>query len=83
MKVSEFKKLVAEIPEEMNDCEVILQGDEEGNFYNELRYVDGNGVHADSTPGYHYEWSASDADFDSEEEWNEHRNRHRAVILAP
>ena len=83
---------VAELIEELKtlppEAEVIMQRDAEGNGYSPLYAVDGNAIYtADSTWSGEVvstEWSASDACYESEEEWEQFKaSNPRCCVLAP
>lgn len=83
---------VAELIEELKklppESHVILQKDAEGNGYSPLHAVDGNAIYvAESTYSGEVlstEWSASDACFESDEEWEAFKSSNpRCCVLAP
>ena len=65
------------------DCDVILQGDAEGNSYSHLSGASANGIwieeHGDC---YDADWSADDADME-QEEWDKYLKGPRCAILWP
>lgn len=81
------KELIARLLRENQDSEVILQKDGEGNGYSPLYGVDGACVFVED--GWEagvlsLDWSAEDAGFDSEEEWEEFKSRNpTCVVLWP
>lgn len=83
---------VAELIEELKCCrpesEVILQKDSEGNGYSPLYAVDGNAIYKPNTRWsgevFSAEWSADDACYESEEEWEAFKaSNPRCCVLAP
>jgi hypothetical protein len=83
---------VAELIEELKklppESEVILQKDSEGNGYSPLNAVDGNAIYKPSRPWsgevVSTEWSAYDACYESEEEWEAFKSSNpRCCVLAP
>lgn len=45
MTVKEFKQIVSEIPESQDDWTVVISKDEEGNGFNEFRYLSKDDAH--------------------------------------
>jgi hypothetical protein len=86
MKVSEFKKLVAAIPDEMNNAQVILQKDSEGNGYSPLSCVDTDAAYVKeseySGQVYALKWTADEACLE-EKDWTKIKKKNRCVVLAP
>ncbi|MFM6139568.1 MAG: hypothetical protein ACKPCP_36430 [Sphaerospermopsis kisseleviana] len=79
--INELKKLPPE-------SEVILQKDAEGNGYSPLSAVDGNAIYTLNTTWsgevVSTEWSADDAGYDSEEDWELFKaSNPRCCVLAP
>jgi len=83
---------VAELIEELKklppESEVILQKDAEGNEYSPLSEVDGNAIYTPNTTWsgevFSTEWSADDACYESEEEWESFKaSNPRCCVLAP
>jgi len=75
------------------DSEVILQKDAEGNGYSPLSTVDGNAIYWSKATCtsilewgevFSLDWTAEDAGFDSEQEWEEFKkSNRRCCVLAP
>ena len=87
MKLKELRELISSIPEVMDDCEVILQKDAEGNGYSPLEGLDPDAIWVpyNSYDGevWSTNWSAADADM-SEEEWEEFKGENvRRLVLHP
>jgi len=88
MKVFELIEKLTNLPNEFRYCDVILQKDSEGNGYSPLVDIDADAIYNPDTTYsgevFSTEWSAEDAGFDSEEEWEEYKRSHkRAVVLFP
>lgn len=82
MNVKELKEAIANLPDDM---EIILQKYSEGNGYNRLHYANSNAC----AVFYKYEidiyderWSAEDAGME-EDEWEQVKNTHKVLVLAP
>ena len=88
MNIKDLKKLVAEIPKEMDNAEVILQKDAEGNGYSPLAGVDTNAVYVpDSTWSgdvYSKDFSADDNCMEKDE-WEKIKANPKlqCVVLFP
>ena len=88
MKLKDLKEQLNSLPAELDECEVILQKDSEGNGYSPLCGVDENCVYlADSTYSgdvYSLEYTAEDNCME-EEDWEELKNdkNKRCVVLHP
>ena len=85
MTVSELIELLKQMP---GDRQVILQKDAEGNDYSQLAEADGDCIYipANTWSGQVLtaSWSAEDAGFDTEREWEElKRKSPRCCVLAP
>ena len=70
------------------DSEVILQKDAEGNGYSPLSTVDGNAIYWSKSTWrgevFSLDWTAEDAGFDSEQEWEGFKkSNRRCCVLAP
>lgn len=80
------EELIKELKKLDPTSEVVLQGDEEGNFFKRLTGVDPEGiiVQFDATDFEVYDarWTADDADM-TEEEWNAYLTLPRCVVLYP
>lgn len=88
MKLKELKDYLNELPESMNDYQVILQKDSEGNDYSPLDGLDSEVVYvADSKWSgsvYIKDWSAYDC-FLEEDEWESLKNNpnNQTIVLYP
>lgn len=85
MKVKELIEVLSNLDGELN---VILQKDGEGNGYSPLEGADSDAVYlADSTWSgdvYSKDWSADDACFENEKEWNKFlEDTPDCVVLFP
>jgi hypothetical protein len=85
MRVAELIEELKKLPPE---SEVILQKDAEGNGYSPLYKVDGNAIYIEdlawSGKVVSTEWSACDACYESEEEWEAFKaSNPRCCVLAP
>lgn len=80
------KELKIELENLLDDMEVILQKDSEGNGYSPLSCIDAEAVYIpDSTWSgevYSMGWSADDACLD-DEAWSDIKSKPRALILVP
>lgn len=83
MTVEELREKIKDLPATM---EVIIQKDSEGNNYSPLAGTDSNAIYLpDSTYSgevYNLNYTASDNCM-TEEEWEEHKKKPRALILYP
>ena len=70
MTVKEAREYFNNLSREFDDCEIILQGDPEGNFYRKVIGFDENAVIKDEEDLdiYDLSWTAEEACMD-EEEW--------------
>ena len=86
MKLREQLEALKGLPETMLNANVVLQEDPEGNGYKHLRIVDSDGVCLDPDAWqleiYSAEWSAEDADMESET-WEEHLAKPHCIVLSP
>lgn len=86
MKLKELRKLIDNIPKEMDECEVICQKDSEGNGYSPLAGVDENGIYQPDTTWsgdvFDSRWTANEVGME-EEEWEKLKNKNKAIILSP
>lgn len=86
MKLKQLRKLILGIPVSLDECEVVLQKDSEGNGYSPLAAVDDGGVYIPESTysgyGYDMNWTAYEAGME-EDEWAKAIVRNRAIILAP
>jgi len=85
MTVSELIEVLKGLPSE---SEVILQKDAEGNGYSPLDVVDGEAIYMPLTAWsgevMSVNWSAEDACYESEEEWEQFKaSRPRCCVLVP
>lgn len=87
MKVSFLRRLLAELPPEMDDAPVLLQVDQEGNGYNALRGVDPDALvirHGRrEIDVYDSNWTAEEAGMDDDEWKATKEDGQKAVILFP
>jgi hypothetical protein len=88
MTVKKLKALLAGLDEKLDDCEVIISCDAEGNRYSpfsgldEAYCEDSNHYFIDTT--YSTKWSFEDAGFDSKEEWEQFkRDNDHVIVLYP
>ena len=83
MTIKELKEEIALLPDDM---EVIVQKDGEGNGYSPLSGVYSDAVYIPETTWYgevfDMSWTADDADME-EDEWEDIKNKPRALILHP
>lgn len=82
------EELIAELKGMPQDAEVILQKDAEGNDYSPLSGVDANAIYKPASTWHgeivSTEWSAYDACYESEEEWEQFKAVHpRCCVLYP
>lgn len=82
------EELIAELQKLPPTAQVILQKDAEGNGYSPLCEVDGNAIYtarsAWSGEVMSTNWSAYEACFESEDEWEKYRAEHpRCCVLSP
>ena len=88
MKLKELKEYIIQLPSYLNECEVILQKDSEGNGYSPLSGVDEHSIYIpDSTWGgdvYSMNHSAEDNCME-EEDWDELKEdpTKRCIVLYP
>jgi hypothetical protein len=85
MTVSELIEELKKLPPE---SQVILQSDSEGNGYSPLYAVDGDAIYKPDTAWsgsvVSTEWTAYDACYESEEEWEIFKaSSPRCCVLAP
>ncbi len=76
MNIKELKELIKDEPD---DREVYLSSDEEGNDFN--RAVDVGYMIMNEGTEYDPSWNYEDADFDSEEEWEQYKKDHPAALV--
>ena len=83
MNVGELKKLIEDLPDDM---EIILQKDAEGNGYSPLYRGDSNMIYIPECTWagevYSTEFTAEDMDMD-QEEWEEYLQSPRVLVLVP
>ena len=77
MKVSELIEILKTLPQEHD---VILQKDPEGNGYDTASGASVV-VYTSDRDVYNLDWSADDACFDSEEEWEEFKKTEQKVVV--
>jgi len=86
MNVKELKEFLNSLDPEMDDCELILQKDSEGNGFSPLSDVSANYVYVpDSSYSgdvYSKTWTAEDACM-TEEEWAELLKKKNCIVFAP
>ena len=86
MIIKELKEYLNTLGKEYDDCEIILQKDEEGNGYEELRGIDeiiavrDEYGHYDMI--YDLEWTADDCCLE-EDEWEEIKKQKKSFVLFP
>ena len=82
------KQLIKKLQELPPDSQVVIQRDSEGNGYSPLCGIDGDVIYRpdNSYSGevFSTKYSADDAGFDSEEEWEEFKNTNpRCCVVYP
>lgn len=79
------KELIEELHKCPSDSIVICQSDPEGNGYSPLSCADSECIYLEEgREVYSTNWSASDADMETEEEWRQFKKDNRdCVTLAP
>ena len=87
MKLKQLKKQINEISTAMDDVEVVLQKDGEGNGYSPLSGVDDNAFYAEENSWSGYvlsgRWSAKDANM-TDSEWEEFKKTTpKCIVLLP
>lgn len=88
MMIEELRKIVNEIPPEMDKCQVILQKDSEGNGYSPLHGVDAHCIYVAETDYsgtvHGTDWTADESCLE-EEDWEEmkNNNKNKCVVLFP
>ena len=85
MKLKEFKKIINQIPESMNDAEVILQKDAEGNGYSPVEGIDDNSIYIPDTTWMGVAYRTPDECCLEEDEWEAMKKnpKYQAIILWP
>ena len=88
MKVSELIKKLGNLPDDLHNCEIIIQKDAEGNGYSPLVDIDEDVIYVPKTTYsgdvIPLDWNAKDAGFENEEEWEEFKCTHkRAIVFLP
>lgn len=88
MKLKDLKTLINDIPEELDDCIVIMQRDSEGNGYSPLMGVDENCIYVPETvySGEVYDLSNSSDDVLMEDkDWDYLKKdpKNRCIVLYP
>jgi hypothetical protein len=82
--VKELKEILAGLPDDM---EIIMSKDSEGNKFSPLSDVDYNSIYVPETTWYGTvysdSWTADEACYDDEEEWQEVLKQPRVLVLWP
>lgn len=87
LKVRKLKEYLNNLPKEMDDCEIILQKDAEGNGYGELRGI-AEAIAIKDRRGYGYDniydldWTADECCLE-EDEWEKLKKEKPSFILYP
>ena len=91
MKISDFKRLVANIPDEFDDFTVVMSSDPEGNSFEEMTDIDLHLISGKS--GIYYDPHSNEIncynedDYDDHDEFFEHINDYEqlepCVVLWP
>lgn len=88
MKLKALKKYVNNLPKDLDNCEVVIQKDSEGNGYSPLSGVDEDTIYI---PGSTYDGEVYDRNSTAEdncmeeEEWEALKNdpKKRCIVLFP
>ena len=87
MTIKELRDYLNELGPEMDDRQIYLQVDEEGNGYNELNVLDLDCCMIEDENGrpdiFSTDWTAEDAGFDVEEDWENAKKDSPAAVLFP
>lgn len=86
MTVKQLKAELAKLDPEMDNCQVIMSKDSEGNSYSPI-YDVYNDCYCDDAKEYHIDsiytdvYTAEENGFDSEEEWEAYKKKADRVIV--
>jgi len=82
MKVKELKDELIKLPLDMDDCEVMLSVDSEGNDYKLLYNIADDGYYNDKTGETYFEYHGYKGNgFKSEEDWLKFKNNNKKVVV--
>ena len=88
MKLKELKEFINKLPEEMDDREVILAKDAEGNAYSPLTGISSDCIYIPETTWFgdvYYTDNSAEDNCMEEAEWNELKNNEelKCILLDP
>jgi hypothetical protein len=79
MNIKQLKEYIKDLPDDMK---VVLQGDSEGNYFNNAFDLDSNCVFDEHNNFYSLDWTA-DLACKSKSEWNEIKKLPKTLVISP